>query len=262
YLAATIDRAQSTNEQFAVLCLDLDCFKLVNDLYGHAAGDALLQELARRMQITAEGAFIARFGGDEFTIVLQGAAQETAERIAAQLLKAVDEDLNVDGNSLRTGVSVGIAIFPIHGRDAASLLNNADAALYHVKAEGRGSVQVFCAEIGTRLCQRRALAHELQSAITNNELELHYQPQVGTDGEVVGFEALVRWYHPVRGMISPAEFIPLAEENRLIGAIGEWVLREACNEAADWPRPLNIAVNLSPLQFQQGDLASLVQTIL
>ena len=163
---------------------------------------------------------------------------------------------------MRAGLSIGIAIFPVDGADATTLIGNADAALYRAKAEGRGTFRFFEADMDQRLRERRVLQQELRSAIERNELALHYQPQARIGGEIIGFEALVRWHHPQRGMIPPGTFIPLAEESGLIMAMGEWILREACREAASWPNPLQIAINLSPVQFRHGDLPALVHSVL
>ena len=160
------------------------------------------------------------------------------------------------------GLSIGVAVYPTDGTDAKSLMNNADAALYRAKAEMRGSVQFFDPEMDTRLHERRALQNDLRLAIDRGELTLHYQPQLRMAGGTIGLEALVRWQCPKRGMVAPGTFIPIAEESSLIISIGEWVLREACREAASWPRPLTIAVNVSPIQFHHGDLASFVHSIL
>ena len=171
-------------------------------------------------------------------------------------------DFEIGGRRLRSGLSIGIAIYPNDGKDAATLLANADAALYRAKADGRGTIRFFEAEMDERLRERRAIQQELQSAIARNELELHYQPQAKIGGEIIGFEALVRWQHPTRGLVSPMTFIPIAEESGLIVPIGEWVLREACREASTWPKQLRVAVNLSPVQFRHGDLPALLHTIL
>jgi predicted signal transduction protein with EAL and GGDEF domain len=171
-------------------------------------------------------------------------------------------DIELGGNMLRLGMSIGVAIYPTDGTDITILLANADAALYRAKAEARGSIRFFEPDMDKRLRHRRALQHDLQAALARDELTLHYQPQASIGGEIVGFEALVRWQHPLRGMVSPAEFIPLAEESGLIVPMGEWILREACREAASWPHPLRIAVNLSPVQFRHGDLPTLVHTVL
>jgi diguanylate cyclase (GGDEF)-like protein/PAS domain S-box-containing protein len=262
-LAEVLDEASALNHSAAVMCIDLDRFKEVNDVYGHAAGDALLKEVTARLQQCADGAFIARLGGDEFIIlVTEGAQPATAQAIAERLQESVKHDLDIDGHALRIGLSVGVALFPGDAKDATGLLNNADAALYRAKAEGRGTVRFFEQEMDTQLRERRAMQQELRSAIFGGQLALHYQPVSATGGEIVGFEALARWNHPIRGNIPPNVFIPLAEESSLIITIGEWILWEACREAASWPRPLTIAVNLSPVQFRHGDLAQVVHTIL
>jgi diguanylate cyclase (GGDEF)-like protein len=246
-----------------VLCLDLDRFKDVNDVFGHSTGDALLSEMSRRLAATAEGAFLARIGGDEFTLIsADGPQPATAVALADRLLETVADDFEIDGQKLRVGLSVGIAFYPTDGMTGAALLSNADAALYRAKADGRGLLRVFEAEMDRQLRERRSLQQDLRSAMLKDELLLHYQPQAHVSGEVVGFEALVRWYHAKRGLVSPAEFVPLAEESGLIIPIGEWVLRKACEEAASWPKPLQIAVNLSPVQFRHGDLPRLVHSIL
>jgi predicted signal transduction protein with EAL and GGDEF domain len=232
-------------------------------VFGHGVGDDLLRELSRRLRDRAGDAFLARLGGDEFVIITPNGDQPAlAEAMAAGLLEAVAADLEINGQHLRVGISIGVAIFPDDGADATTLLNNTDAALYRAKIAGRGKTRFFEVEMDNRLRERRAIQHELSSAIARNELHLHYQPQARIDGEVIGFEALLRWNNPQRGMVSPATFIPIAEESGLIMEIGEWVLRQACNEAASWPRPLQIAVNLSPIQFRHGDLAALVHSVL
>jgi diguanylate cyclase (GGDEF)-like protein/PAS domain S-box-containing protein len=262
-LARTIEMAKRGGETFALLSLDLDRFKEVNDVFGHGVGDDLLRELSRRLRDRAGDAFLARLGGDEFVIITPNGDQPAlAEAMAAGLLEAVAADLEINGQHLRVGISIGVAIFPDDGADATTLLNNTDAALYRAKIAGRGKTRFFEVEMDNRLRERRAIQHELSSAIARNELHLHYQPQARIDGEVIGFEALLRWNNPQRGMVSPATFIPIAEESGLIMEIGEWVLRQACNEAASWPRPLQIAVNLSPIQFRHGDLAALVHSVL
>ncbi len=261
--ASTLERAAAENASFALLCIDLDRFKEVNDVFGHVAGDRLLRALGERLGRAAEGAFLARLGGDEFAVIESGGAQPAgASALAERLMAAVADDFEIDGQRLRVGLSVGIAIYPTDGSDASALIANADAALYRAKTGGRGSIRFFAAEMDQRLRERRALVHDLQGAVERGELIVHYQPQARLDGEITGFEALVRWQHPVRGLIAPDAFIPAAEESGLILAIGEWVLREACREAAAWPKPLNIGVNLSPIQFRHGDLPGLVHAVL
>jgi diguanylate cyclase (GGDEF)-like protein/PAS domain S-box-containing protein len=261
--ATTIARAAEGDEPFGVLCLDFDRFKEINDVFGHAVGDALLRALSSRLAKAAEGAFLARLGGDEFAlIVTEGPLPASAAQLADGLLAAVADDIDIEGHHLRVGLSIGVAIYPSDGSDASSLIGNADAALYRAKAEGRGSIRFFEADMDKRLRERRALVHDLRSAVGRGELIAHYQPQAHIGGEITGFEALVRWQHPTQGLIPPGAFIPAAEESGLIFSIGEWVLREACREAASWPKPLNIAINLSPVQFRHGDLPGLVHSAL
>ena len=263
HLTRTIDAAKVSEESFAVLSIDLDRFKEVNDMFGHAVGDDVLRDLSQQLRALAGEAYLARLGGDEFTLVTpNGDHPALAEILAERLHAAVAADLELNGQHLRVGISIGIAIFPADGPDATTLLNNADAALSRAKAAGRGKTRFFEIEMDNRLRERRAIQHELSSAIERNELRLHYQPLAKIDGEVIGFEALVRWHNPQRGLVSPATFIPVAEESGLIMQIGEWVLREACREAASWSHPLQIAVNLSPIQFRHGDLAGLVHSVL
>jgi diguanylate cyclase (GGDEF)-like protein/PAS domain S-box-containing protein len=262
-LAFTLERAALSGEGFAVLCLDLDRFKDVNDVFGHSAGDAVLREMSRRLATVTNGAFLARVGGDEFTLIsAEGPQPATAVALADRLLETVAGECEADGHRLRVGMSIGIAFYPGDGDTANALLSNADAALYRAKADGRGVFRVFEASMDRELRERRNLQQDLRSALDNGELSLHYQPEARVSGEIVGFEALVRWHHARRGMVSPATFVPLAEENGLIIQIGEWVLRKACAEAASWPKPLQIAVNLSPVQFRHGDLPSLVHQVL
>jgi diguanylate cyclase (GGDEF)-like protein/PAS domain S-box-containing protein len=262
-LARTIDAAKLNEASFAVLSIDLDRFKEVNDMFGHAVGDDVLRQMSQQLRALAGDAYLARLGGDEFTLIApNGDHPALAEIFARRLHAGVATDLEQNGQHLRVGISIGIAIFPADGTDATTLLNNADAALTRAKAAGRGKTRFFEIEMDNRLRERRAIQNELASAIARSELRLHYQPQTKIDGEVIGFEALVRWQNPQRGMVSPATFIPVAEESGLIMQIGEWVLHEACREAASWPRPLQVAVNLSPIQFRHGDLAGLVHSVL
>lgn len=261
--AATLDRAVKSGEQFAILSLDVDHFKEANDSYGHAVGDALLREAARRMQAAAAGAFLARIGGDEFTLVVTDDAQPAAAaKIAERLLAAFEDEFEVEGYRLTLDATIGGAIYPTDGTDSKTLMINADIALYRAKAEARGSVLFFEPQMGTELQERRALELDLRSAVEHDELFLHYQPQKTMSGEALGFEALVRWQCPKRGMVSPGVFIPIAEESNLIVEIGERVLREACREAASWSNPLTVAVNVSPIQFRQGDLPRFVHSVL
>ncbi|MDN5004540.1 EAL domain-containing protein [Bradyrhizobium sp. GCM10027634] len=263
YLATTVDETIRAGGAFAILCLDLDRFKEINDLYGHPVGDALLCEVTRRLKQVAGDAFLARVGGDEFIAVLLGEAQAAgAGRLAEQLRAALVGDIEIAGRQVRIGVSIGIACSPIDGDDPTTLLANADIALYRAKSEGRNAIRFFEADMATQLRDQRELQHDLQSAVADDELRLDFQPLARIGGEIVGFEALVRWWHPKRGLISPGTFIPLAEKNGLIVAIGEWVLRAACREAASWTNQLKISVNLSPAQFRNDDIVRLVHGIL
>ncbi len=264
YLAETLDKASKSGQQFAVLCLDLDRFKEANDVYGHLIGDGLLREAARRLQTAAAGALLARVGGDEFTfIVASGPQPETAKALGERLLAAFRDDFEIDDHRMQIGLSIGGAVYPSDGTDAKTLLANADAALYQAKAEMSGSVRFFDMEIGARLRERHDMQNDLRAAFNRGELFLHYQPQQKiASKETIGFEALARWQCPKRGMVSPSVFISIAEESNLIIPLSEWILREACREAASWPQPLKIAVNISPIQFHHGDLPRLVHSIL
>ena len=264
YLAEAHDKASKNDEQLAVLCLDLDRFKEANDVYGHMIGDRLLCEAARRLQTAAAGTFVARVGGDGFTLVVTNGPQPTAAKaLVARLLAAFQDEFEVDGQRIHIGLSIGGAVYPNDGADANALLANADAALDQVKAEMRGSVRFFDAELGARVRERHDLQNDLRAAFNRGDLFLEYQPQQKiASKETTGFEALVRWKCPKRGMVSPGVFIPIAEESNLIIPLSEWILREACHEAASWPRPLKIAVNISPIQFHHGDLPRLVHSIL
>ena len=261
--ATTLARAAKEKDAFALLSVDLDRFKEVNDVFGHTIGDKLLCAVSGRLGAAAEGAFLARLGGDEFALIISGGSHPaSAHALAERLMASVAEDFELDGHRLRIGLSIGIAIYPADGTDASSLIGNADAALHRAKSGGRGTIRFFEADMDQRLRERRALVHDLQDAVESGELVVYYQPQARINGEITGFEALVRWRHPTRGLIAPDMFIPAAEESGLILPIGEWVLRESCREAASWPKPLNIAVNLSPVQFRHGDLPGLVHSVL
>ncbi|RXH10875.1 EAL domain-containing protein [Bradyrhizobium guangzhouense] len=262
-LAERLERAQEASASFAVLSLDLDRFKDVNDVFGHPVGDMMMRAAAERLLAEADGAFVARIGGDEFMILMpDDVRREDVLSLAERLVEAIGKELEVDDFLSHVGLSIGIAVYPDDGVDAATLLANADSALYRAKREGRGRVCFFETEMDRELRDRRLLQHDLRQAVEQNQLMVYFQPQARIDGEIIGFEALLRWNHPSRGFVPPDQFIPLAEENGLIIAIGEWVLREACREAASWPRPLQVAVNLSPVQFQAGDLERSIHQIL
>jgi diguanylate cyclase (GGDEF)-like protein/PAS domain S-box-containing protein len=263
HLVQSLEQARCDGRRLAVFSIDLDHFKSINDVYGHPAGDHLLREVASRMRAAAPEAIVARLGGDEFMIVCRNEPQPAAaEELARRLRAVMAKDVVLDGCRVRAGLSIGVAIFPEDGHDVGSLLSNADAALYRAKFEGRDTIRFFEAEMDRILRDRRALQSDLARALERGELALWFQPQARLGGEVVGFEALLRWRHPTRGLIPPAIFIPLAEEGGLIVEISEWVLREACRTASSWSKPLMVAVNLSPVQFRHGDLPGLVHRIL
>ena len=262
-LEAVMDLSGSSGDSFGLLIIDVDRFKSINDTFGAHAGDTVLKQMAERLQEVCEGAFLARIGGDELAVISPTGPQPmTSEQLARRLSAAVHPEFDVEGHPVSAGVTIGIAIAPGDGRDMTTLLANAEAALYRAKAEARGSIRFFESQMDQQLREKRALQHDLRGAMAKDELELYYQPQAAMDGTIVGFEALVRWHHPRRGMVPPSTFIPLAEESGLILALGEWILRAACHEAASWPKPLPIAVNMSPVQFQHGDPGHLVHQVL
>jgi diguanylate cyclase (GGDEF)-like protein len=249
-------------EQAAVLSIDLDRFKHVNDTLGHPVGDELLIAVARRLrECTREEDIIARFGGDEFVIVQVAANLKPAEAsaLASRIVDVVGAPFDIGGQQVVVGASIGIAMAPADGTDPDQLLKNADLALYRAKLDGRGTYRYFEAEMDARAQARRTLELDLRAAIARGEFELHYQPILDLrTNMVVSVEALVRWNHPERGRVNPLDFIPLAEETGLIVPIGEWVLRQACGEAARWPRHVSVAVNLSPAQFKSRGLMSTI----
>ena len=257
---------ESRNQkQGAVLCLDLDGFKGVNDTLGHAAGDELLRAVADRLRACVrEEDTVARLGGDEF-VVLQASvpSPEAASRLAARLIEQLAQPFLIQGQTLVIGASLGIAQLPGDGTTPDLLLHNADLALYQAKAEKRGTFRFFEPEMNDRVQNRREIERDLQQAFTTGGLELFYQPLVTLrESRVSACEALLRWRHPERGFVSPSEFIPIAEETGLITAIGEWVLRRACLDAASWPDEIKVAVNLSPVQFRQRELVAMVVSAL
>lgn len=262
-----IEACEGTDEEFAVLCVDLDGLKEVNDVFGHALGDKLLIEVAQRFQDTASGGLVARLSGDEFGLIIDGKQPDAGLALAQQLGEALAPEFHIDGRAVRAGITTGMSIFPHNGPDGASLLANAGAALFRAKQKSRGTISLYQPEMDQQIRDRRVLHQDLSKAIKNGELSLAFQPQgiarnSVAESEIIGFEALARWQHPVRGQVSPAEFIPIAEESGLIVEMGEWILRQACREAASWPKPLQVAVNLSPAQFMHGDVVGLVHSIL
>jgi diguanylate cyclase (GGDEF)-like protein len=264
-LALHVAEAGKSGDPVSVLCVDLDGFKAINDLSGHPAGDALLIAAAQRLRAAVRGhELVARLGGDEFAIVQCGGDQPgLAGMLAERVIAALGEPFAIGSEAVRVSASVGLAVYPTDSRDAGALITNAEMALYRAKGEGRGGVRFYEAAMDEALRRRRQLDADLREAIGKGELGVHYQPlaDIGT-GRILGFEALLRWTHARLGEIGPATFIPLAEESGLIVELGEWVLREACGEAAKWTPPLKLSVNLSPIQFTHGDLAGLVETVL
>ena len=255
-----------SGQRFAVHLLDLDRFKEVNDSLGHAVGDSLLKEVARRLlACVGSDELVARLGGDEFTILqhVGDAGADDATLLAEKILRVIAQPFDVEGHHLTIETSVGVALAPDHGLDADELLKKADLALYRAKADGRNGWRLFESDMEQNARSRLALAMDLREAIARQEFELHYQPVVSTADElIVGAEALIRWRHPGRGIVSPGDFIPLAEDTGLIIPLGEWVLRRACADAAGWPSHLKVAVNLSPVQFRAGNLVELVKSAL
>jgi diguanylate cyclase (GGDEF)-like protein/PAS domain S-box-containing protein len=256
--------ALTSGESLAVLCLDLDRFKEVNDLFGHAAGDMVLQTVASRVTaVLSERQMMARLGGDEFAVLMPGVANPAAaSRLAEAILEALRTASDTpETNSIST--SIGIAICPDDATDRQALLSHADTALYRAKTEGRNTYRFFEARMGAEVRERRMLEHDLRLAIARGELRLVYQPQKDVKNQAVtGFEALLRWEHPTRGDISPAVFIPIAEEAGAILEIGDWVLKTACREAASWTQPVTVAVNVSAMQLYNANFVQELHQIL
>jgi diguanylate cyclase (GGDEF)-like protein len=253
--------SEGNGSLFALHCLDLDQFKVVNDTLGHPAGDTLLIEAARRVQHAARGHFVARLGGDEF-VVLQtvGDDRDAIDRLARDILGEITRPLSLDGNEVMPSTSIGIAIAPQDGSDGGTLLRSADLALYRAKEAGRGTYAFFEESLNERAQQRRQLETDLRLALERGEFELYYQPLFDLEqNRICSFEALIRWRHPTRGLVSPTEFVPVAEDTGLIVPIGAWVIREASAQAAHWPDHVRVAVNVSAVQFHR---ASLNETIL
>ncbi len=251
--------------ELALMIIDLDRFKEINDVHGHAAGDELLKATAARITaLLSHTEFAARLGGDEFVIVQTGRDQpDSAARLADKLLDVFSKPVQLAGQPFHVGLTIGVALFPRDGNDTRKLLANADLALYRAKDQGRSRACFFTPDMDESVRERRILAQQLTQALENDELEIYYQAQASiASGEIIGFEALARWKHPVHGYISPAQFIPIAEETDLILHLGEWVLRKVCEEAAGWTQPYKVAVNLSPIQFKLPNLPEVIHRIL
>jgi diguanylate cyclase (GGDEF)-like protein len=260
-LRQVLERAQPGNRRVAVLCVDLDLFKHVNDSFGHPMGDRLLKQVAERLKSEIRGDnLVARLGGDEFAIVLVSeVSPNEVSDFADRLIGVLSARYELDGIDVVVGASVGIALSPGDAASCEELMRNADMALYRAKSDG-GNVHRFIErEMDRQAQKRRDMERDLRRAFANGEFELHYQPLVDiAANRINGFESLLRWRSPEKGMISPADFIPVAEDIGLIVALGEWVLREACLEAVNWPDDIKVAVNLSPVQFRSRNLVQAV----
>ena len=240
------------DRMLAMFWLDLDRFKEVNDLLGHQTGDRVLMETAARLNaVMPEGAIIARFGGDEFTIVCEVGNRQHAERLASEVHAELMRPIRVDGDRLEIGASIGVALLPEDGTDADTLMQNADLALYHAKVNGRKQTQFYDNSMSRNLARKREIEAELRAAIQKDELSIFFQPIVDLEtGRIKTFEALVRWFHPEKGELRPDEFIPVAEDSGLIVTLGNWITVQAAKAAAQWPEGVTVAVNLSPLQIK------------
>ncbi len=263
HLSSTIEQATSGREAFALMRISVSELKDIGDAYGPEMLDKLLCEVARRLQATSSRHFLARAEGEEFALIsVEAPSSDIAAALADNLIAAFAEPFVLDGEQFTVGLSIGATFFPEDATDITVLLGHAQAALERAVCDGRNVLRFYEVDLDRKLRERRSLGRDIRSALDRKEISLHYQPQAVMTGEIIGYEALLRWTHPQRGSVSPAEFIPASEENGSINEIGEWVLRTACREAASWEVPLSIAVNLSPVQFRQGDLPSLVHMIL
>jgi diguanylate cyclase (GGDEF)-like protein len=265
FIKDCLDRALRENKisphERTVMSIDLDGFKAVNDTYGHQVGDRLLVAVAKRMQsVLAPTDVLSRMGGDEFLLICNTSGQDSdIEDYASRLLRAVSEPFGVLGHRLIIGASIGIARVGHDGDTATDILRHVDLALYRAKSEGKGVACQFNLSMDLEMQKKRALENDLRAAVANSEFVLHYQPIVSvSDSKVCGYEALIRWQHPERGLIPPLEFIPVAEETGLIVQIGEWVINEACKQAITWPSNIRVSVNLSPLQIKSPRLVAAV----
>jgi diguanylate cyclase (GGDEF)-like protein/PAS domain S-box-containing protein len=268
-IGQAIAQAQRNQAVLAILFIDLDRFKTVNDSLGHAVGDRLLKNVAGRLEsCTRESDSIARIGGDEFVVLLGNLKEpEDARHVSQKLLDVLAEPVTIDGNELKVTPSIGICAYPHDGEDVETLMRNADTAMYYAKQMGRNNYQFFTQAMNDAAQQRLVMENDLRHAIERSEFILHYQPQLDLEsGAIIGFEALVRWRHPQRGMVLPSEFIAAAEETGLIGLLGEWVLRQACTEARAWRNAghpeLQVSVNCSAQQFQREGFVETVDRIL
>lgn len=268
-LALAIEAAKTSDRQLSVMLIDLDRFKNVNETFGHAFGDLLLIEASERLKVGLRaGDIVSRQGGDEFAILVEDTAQSgDAEKVAQKIIHLLNQPFSLEGHVLRVGCSIGIAMYPQDGEDPITLMKNADTALYRAKDRGKNVHQFFQAEMNDTVIQKLVMEEWLNQALEQEEFVLYYQPQVDIfTSRMNGMEALLRWNHPRLGLISPGDFIPLAEETGLIVPIGEWVLRTACKQNKAWQlagfAPLKIAVNISPIQFHQPNFVDIVLSAL
>jgi diguanylate cyclase (GGDEF)-like protein len=268
-ISQCIALADRLGQTFAVILLDLDRFKLVNDSLGHRVGDELLKEVAQRLKgVVRDIDTVARLGGDEFVLIItQNPDRDAAEGVARRIIEVMQTSVRIAGVDIHTSPSIGVAFYPQDASTMETLLAHADAAMYYAKQQGRNNFQFFMPRMNTATQEKVRLESDLHHALELQQFELHYQPKVNTaTGVMHGAEALLRWTHPVHGSIPPATFIPVAEECGLIGAIGAWVVREACRQARAWQLeglpPLRVAVNLSASQFRQGNIVGMIRDAL
>jgi diguanylate cyclase (GGDEF)-like protein len=267
FFRAELDEAVARlkrGKSFAVHCIDLDRFKMINDTLGHPVGDELLRSVSDRLRDCLQASdFVARLGGDEFAVVQCNVERpEDCSNLARRIIDVVSAPYDIEGHQLEIGASIGIAIASGKDANADQLLKNADLAMYRAKADGRGAYRIFEPEMDARIQARREMERNLRHALDAGEIELYFQPIVNSSRGVVAFEALVRWFHPREGEIPPSKFIPLAEENGLIGPLGEWIFRSACAEAAKWPNEISVAVNLSSAQIKLGNVGRVILSAL
>ncbi len=268
-LQHAIETCQRSEQALAVLFIDLDGFKVINDSLGHSVGDQILQDVAKRLlAIVRQSDTVARIGGDEFMVLMEGFTQvEDVACLGEKILRVFDDTFEINGNRLKLTTSIGVAIFPDDSKDADELIRFADAAMYHAKDQGRNNCQFFSAEIDRQIETRRMLEHDLKAAIDKNQLELYYQPQINAlTNTVIGFEALIRWNHPEKGMIPPSDFIPFAEESGLIIEMGTWVMQHVCQQAHAWYLAgytgLNVSMNISVKQLLHSEFLPTLKAVL
>jgi diguanylate cyclase len=275
-----VEICHRNHQNLALMFLDLDNFKRINDTYGHGTGDALLKAVAARLNSTlrnshrdeygdtnAQEVIIGKFGGDEFNVMMMGISPQAAGIVAKRILTAFSSPFALDGQDITTGISIGISLCPSDGKNADTLLKNADAAMYHAKENGRSNFKFFSQSMNELSLKKMALENDLHKALTKEEFYVYYQPKINCVTEaVIGAEALIRWNHPSKGLVLPGEFIQVAEETGLIIPIGKWVLKTVCSQIKTWQQsgisPVPVAVNLSTVQIRQNDLVQNISEIL